>query len=244
VWHGFDPDKVLLDPYAKAVYFPPGFDRTADSRPGSNAGKAPLGLLAGGGEPFDWGDDRPPRHQSDTIIYELHVRGFTNNPNSGVSPERRGTYAGVVEKIPYLKDLGITAVELMPVFQYDPQEGSCWGYMPLNFFAAHHAYSSRRDDQHNEFRAMVKALHAADIEVILDVVYNHTAEGGQRGPVYSFKGIDNATYYMRSGNPAAPYADYSGTGNTLRCSDHLAAITSSPSDRGGCGRRRVCCPCR
>ena len=220
-WHCFDPDKVLLDPYAKSVFFPPAFDRAAAARPGSNAGKAPLGLLAGAGEPFDWGDDRRPRHQSDTIIYELHVRGFTNNPNSGVSPDRRGTYAGVIEKIPYLKDLGVTAVELMPVFQYDPQEGSCWGYMPLNFFAPHHGYGSRPEecDQHNEFRAMVKALHAADIEVILDVVYNHTAEGDQRGPVYSFKGIDNSTYYMMSGNPAKPYADFSGTGNTLRCSE-------------------------
>jgi len=182
---------------------------------------APLGLLAGAGEPFDWGDDRRPRHQSDTIIYELHVRGFTNNPNSGVSADRRGSYAGVVEKIPYLKDLGVTAVELMPIFQCDPQEGSCWGYMPLNFFAPHHGYGSRPEecDQRNEFRAMVKALHAADIEVILDVVYNHTAEGDQRGPIYSYKGIDNCTYYMMSGNPGQPYADYAGTGNSLRCSE-------------------------
>jgi glycogen operon protein len=220
-WHCFDPDKLLLDPYAKAVFFPPAFDRAAAARPGSNAGKAPLGLLAGAGEPFDWGDDRRPRHQSDTIIYELHVRGFTSNPNSGVSPDRRGSYAGVVEKIPYLKDLGVTAVELMPVFQFDPQEGSCWGYMPLNFFAPHHDYGSRPDkcDQRDEFRALVKALHAADIEVILDVVYNHTAEGDRRGPVYSFKGIDNSTYYLTSGDPGTPYRDYSGTGNSLRCSE-------------------------
>lgn len=221
VLHCFDPDKVLLDPYAKAVFFPPAFDRAAAARPGSNAGMAPLGLLDGAGEPFDWGDDRPPRHHADTVVYELHVRGFTSNPNSGVSPDRRGTYAGVVEKIPYLKDLGVTAVELMPVFQFDPQEGSCWGYMPLNFFAPHHAYGSRPEEcrQHNEFRAMVKALHAAGIEVILDVVYNHTAEGDQRGPVYSFKGIDNGTYYMTSGDPAVPYRDFSGTGNSLRCSE-------------------------
>jgi glycogen operon protein len=218
-WHCFDPDKVLLDPYAKAVFFPPDFDRAAAARPGSNAGKAPLGLLASPTEPFDWGDDRRPRHQSDLIVYELHVRGFTNNPNSGVGPVRRGSYAGVIEKIPYLKELGVTAVELMPIFQFDPQEGSCWGYMPLNFFAPHHGYSSRPDHQHNEFRAMVKALHAADIEVILDVVYNHTAEGDQRGPIYSFKGIDNGTYYMMSGNPGNPYADYTGTGNSLRCSE-------------------------
>ena len=103
----------------------------------------------------------------------------------------------------------------------DPQEGSCWGYMPLNFFAPHHGYSSRHDgcDQHNEFRAMVKALHDADIEVILDVVYNHTAEGDERGPVYSYKGIDNSTYYLMSSQPGNPYANYSGTGNTLRCSN-------------------------
>jgi isoamylase len=136
-WHCFDPDKVLLDPYAKSVFFPPDFDRAAAARSGSNAGKAPLGVLADPGEPFDWGDDRRSRHHSDTVIYELHVRGFTNNPNSGVSPDRRGTYAGVIDKIPYLKDLGVTAVELMPVFQCDPQEGSTWGYMPLNFFAPH-----------------------------------------------------------------------------------------------------------
>ncbi len=149
------------------------------------------------------------------------MRGFTNNPNSGVSPDRRGTYRGVVEKIPYLKELGVTAVELMPVLQFDPQEGSCWGYMPLNFFAPHHGYGSRPEEcsQRDEFRAMVKALHAADIEVILDVVYNHTAEGDQNGPVYSYKGIDNSTYYLMSNNPGNPYANFSGTGNSLRCSE-------------------------
>ena len=172
---------------------------------------------------FDWSEDRRPRHQSDTIIYELHVRGFTINPNSGVSPERRGTFAGLVEKIPYLKDLGITAVELMPIFQFDPQEGNYWGYSPLSFFAPHHGYGSRPEDcdQHDAFRAMVKALHAADIEVILDVVYNHTAEGDQSGPVYSYKGIDNSTYYLMSGRPGSPYENFSGTGNTLHCSNRF-----------------------
>jgi isoamylase len=232
-WHCFDPDKVLLDPYAKSVFFPPAFDRAAASRPGSNAGNTPLGVLADADEPFDWGDDRRPRHQSDTVIYELHVRGFTNNPNSGVSPDRRGTYSGVIDKIPYLKDLGITAVELMPVFQFDPQEGSCWGYMPLNFFTPHDRYSSRPEecDQHNEFRAMVKALHAADIEIILDVVYNHTAEGDQHGPVYSFKGIDNSTYYMMSGNPGKPYADFAGTGNALCCAEPVVRMLLVDSAR-------------
>ena len=222
-WHCFDPDKVLLDPYAKSVFFPPTFDRAAASHTGSNAGKAPLGLLAGAGEVFNWSEDRRPRHQSDTVIYELHVRGFTINPNSGVSPERRGTFAGLVEKIPYLKELGVTAVELMPIFQFDPQEGNYWGYSPLSFFAPHHGYGSRPEvcDQHNAFRAMVKALHAADIEVILDVVYNHTAEGDQRGPVYSYKGIDNSTYYLMSGRPGSPYENFSGTGNTLHCSNRF-----------------------
>ena len=131
-------------------------------------------------------------------------------------------------KIPYLKDLGITAVELMPIFQCDPQEGSCWGYMPLNFFAPHHGYSSRRDgcDQHNEFRAMVEALHEADIEVILDVVYNHTAEGDERGPIYSYKGIDNSTYYLMSSQSGNPYANFSGTGNTLVVPIHASASWS------------------
>ena len=223
-WHAFDPAKVLLDPYARSIFFPSGFDRRAAMRPGSTAGQAPLGFLGACDGAFDWGGDRRPRHEWDTVIYELHVKGFTMNPNAGVSPDTRGTYAGVIEKIPYLKELGVTVVELMPVFQYDPQEGSYWGYMPLTFFAPHHGYASPRAaracDQHTEFRAMVKALHAAGIEVILDVVYNHTAEGDHTGPVYSFKGIDNSTYYLISGGPEAPYENFSGTGNTLHCANH------------------------
>jgi isoamylase len=113
------------------------------------------------------------------------VKGFTRNPNSGVDPLRAGTYAGLVEKIPYLKDLGITVVELMPIFQRDPQEGDYWGYVPLNFFAPHAQYASTRDDdeQHLEFRNMVKAFYQAGIGVVLDVVYNHTCEGDHRGPI-------------------------------------------------------------
>jgi isoamylase len=216
-WHHFDPDKVLLDPYARAVFFPPAFDRRAAARAGSNAGKAPLGVLPVEAEAFDWGDDRSPRHESDLVIYEVHARGFTYGPGSDVGEESRGTFAGIVEKIPYLKDLGVTAVELMPVHQFDPQEGNYWGYMTLNFFAPHHAYCDRslRCGQPNQFKGMVRALHEADIEVILDVVYNHTVEGDQRGPVYSFKGIDNSTYYMVSGDPRAPYLNYSGAGNTI-----------------------------
>jgi glycogen operon protein len=221
-WHRFDPDKVLLDPYARSVFFPPAFDREAAKRPGPNAGKAPLGVLPVGAEAFEWGSDRPPRHESELVIYELHVRGFTYGAGSGVGEESRGTFAGIVEKIPYLKDLGVTAVELLPVHQFDPQEGNYWGYMTLGFFAPHQAYCSRalRRGQPEEFKRMVRALHQAHIEVILDVVYNHTGEGDERGPVYSFKGIDNSTYYMASGDPRAPYLDYSGTGNTIHVANH------------------------
>jgi isoamylase len=174
--HSFDPQKVLLDPYAKCIFFPADFDRESAEREGPNAGRAPLGALTGCRAWLDWGAESLPHHESDAIIYELHVKGFTKHPNSGVDPSRAGTYAGLVEKIPYLKDLGITIVELMPIFQRDPQEGDYWGYMPLNFFAPHAQYasSSGQDEQHLEFRKMVKAFHDADIGVVLDVVYNHT----------------------------------------------------------------------
>ena len=220
-WHWFDRDKILLDPYAKSVFFPSTFDGLAAIRPGSNAGKAPLGVLTGDSERFDWRGDHGTRHEADTVIYELHVKGFTKNPNSGVKDEARGTFAGLVEKIPYLKELGVTVVELMPVFQYDPADGNYWGYAPLNFFSPHHGYHSGHavKAQHNEFRAMVKALHEADIEVVLDVVYNHTGEGDHTGPVYSYKGIDNSTYYLMADRPGAPYENFSGTGNTLNCAN-------------------------
>jgi len=215
--HSFDPQKVLLDPYAKAVFFPPEFDRTAAMREGSNAGRAPLGVLMSHRAEFDWEDSEPPRHEADAVIYELHIRGFTENPNSGVDLSRQGTYAGLVDKIPYLKDLGVTVVELMPVFQRDPQEGDYWGYMPLNFFSPHAQYSSDRDhgQQQLEFKNMVKAFHEAGIAIVLDVVYNHTCEGDHRGPIYSYKGLGSASYYMMTSDPANPYANYSGTGNTL-----------------------------
>ena len=139
--------------------------------------------------PIDWAGDVSPQPESDAIIYELHVKGFTRNPNSGVHPSRAGTYAGLIEKIPYLKDLGITVVELMPIFQRDPHEGDYWGYMPLNFFAPHAQYASSIDDdeQHREFKNMVKAFHKAGITVVLDVVYNHTCEGDHLGPIYSLR---------------------------------------------------------
>jgi isoamylase len=216
----FDPDKVLLDPYAKCVFFPPEFDRKLAIAPGPNAGKASVGVLTGHGVAFDWSGDAAPRPESEAIIYELHVKGFTKNPNSGVHPSLAGTYSGLVEKIPYLKELGITVVELMPIFQRDPHEGDYWGYMPLNFFSPHAQYASTRDDdgQHLEFKKMVKALHQAGIAVVLDVVYNHTCEGDHRGPIYSFKGFGGAGYYMPSSDPTRPYANYSGTGNTLNFS--------------------------
>jgi glycogen operon protein len=154
----------------------------------------------------------------------MHVHGFTRSPTSGLAPERRGTYAGVIEKIPYLKELGITMVELLPVQQFDPQEGNYWGYMTLNFFAPHQQYASEPDHIRYEFRTMVHALHKAGIEVILDVVYNHTAEGGPEGPTYSYRGIDNAAYYILSDDPRAPYRDYTGCGNTLACSRNVARV--------------------
>jgi isoamylase len=215
--HSFDPQKILLDPYAQCIFFPPGFDRELAMREGPNAGRAPLGALTGHGAAFDWEGDRSPFHESDAVVYELHVKGFTKNLNSGVDASRAGTYAGLVEKIPYLQELGITVVELMPVFQRDPQEGDYWGYMPLNFFAPHAQYAStcEEDGQHIEFKNMVKAFHRAGIGIVIDVVYNHTCEGDHRGPIYSFKGLDAAGYYMLSSDPANPYSNYSGTGNTL-----------------------------
>lgn len=230
--HTFDSEKILLDPYARVVHFPPLFDRNAATQPGSNAGVAPLGVLRDKLQ-FDWGKDRPVRHDSDLIIYEVHVRGFTNDPSSCVDPAERGTFRGVIAKIPYLKELGITAVELMPVFQFDPQTDNYWGYMPLSFFAPHSRYASSHDqcDQHCEFREMVKALHAAEIEVILDVVYNHTCEGDLRGPTYNFKGIDNSTYYLLQPGSDNIYANFSGTGNTLHTANRAVRqmITDSMS---------------
>lgn len=227
-FHAFDAAKVLLDPYAQAVHFPDGFSREAASRPGSNAGRAPLGVLP---EPSSTpiadpvrgpSPNRGPLHESDAVIYELHVRNFTRHPSSGVSEDKRGTFAGIVEKIPYLLDLGVTIVELMPVFQCDPSAPGRWGYMPLSFFALHRAYTSAPDPggEHREFRDMVDALHAAGIEIILDVVYNHTCERGSTGPVYSYKGIDNSTYYIMTDDPREPYADFAGTGNTMNCANY------------------------
>ncbi len=219
----FDPEKLLLDPWATAIHFPRGYSRSAASRPGSTFGKAPLGVLHLEAHPeFDWSGDRRPHHSSELVIYEMHVRGFTRSPTSGVEPARRGTYGGVIEKIPHLAELGVTAVELMPVQQYDPQEGNYWGYMTLNFFAPQQGYSAAPEEccHEEEFKAMVKAFHEAGIEVLLDVVYNHTSEGGAAGPTYCYRGIDNSSYYLLTPDLSG-YRDDAGTGNVLRtANDH------------------------
>jgi glycogen operon protein len=217
----FDSTKVLLDPYGRAVVVPPNYSREAAGLPGDNAATAMKSVVTDPAS-YDWEADAPLKHLSTrTIIYEMHVRGFTRHPSSGVAEAKRGTYAGLIEKIPYLQELGITAVELLPVFQFDAQDAppgkvNYWGYAPVSFFAPHPAYSSRQDPLGplDEFRDMVKALHRAALEVILDVVFNHTAEGDERGPTLCFRGLENDAYYILDADRAR-YANYSGTGNTL-----------------------------
>jgi len=213
--HAFHRDKLLLDPYARCIELPSAFDRAAAIGDGANLGKAPLGKIVAE-ETVREAKRWPSRHGSDALIYELHVHGFTQHPSSEVSATARGTFAGVVEKIPYLRELGVTVVELMPVFQFDPQAGDVWGYMPISFFAPHHRYAPAGSSPVDAFRAMAHALHDADIELVIDAVYNHTAEGGAGGPIYNFKGIDNSTYYMTDGGT---YADYSGCGNSINGSN-------------------------
>ncbi len=217
----FDPGKVLLDPYGRGVVVPKSYSREAARLEGDNAGTAMKSVVVDS-KAYDWeGDTTLCRPASRTIIYEMHLRGFTRHPSSGVAENKRGTYAGLIEKIPYLQQLGITAVELLPVFQFDPEDAPAgkvnyWGYAPVSFFAPHHGYSSRRDPLGavNEFRDMVKALHRAGIEVILDVVFNHTAEGNHLGPTISFRGLENSIYYILEPDRSL-YTNYSGTGNTL-----------------------------
>jgi isoamylase len=217
----FDAEKVLLDPYGLALAVPETYDRWAAARPGDNAAAAMKSVVA---DPtrYDWDADLPlNRPFAETVIYELHLGGFTRHPNSGVAPAKRGTYAGLIEKIPYLKDLGVTALELLPVFQFDPQDApegrvNYWGYQPVSFFAPHHAYSSQKSPLAvlDEFRDMVKALHRAGLEVILDVVFNHTTEGGLTGPTLCYRGLANDFYYILEKDKSR-YADYTGCGNTL-----------------------------
>jgi glycogen operon protein len=206
---------------------PPGYDRNAAKRPGDNTLFAMKSVVADPGR-YDWEGDGPlHRPAVQTVIYELHVGGFTRHPSSGVSPAHRGTYAGVIDKIPYLKDLGITAVELLPVFHFDPQDAppgrvNYWGYSPVSFFAPHHGYSSQGTilGALDEFRDMVKALHRAGIEVILDVVFNHTAEGGADGPTFCFRGLANDVYYILK-EDKSQYADFTGCGNTLNANQSI-----------------------
>src|ERR1700745_2663705 len=212
----FDAEKLLLDPYGRGVAVPKNYSRRAAQEKGDNAAKAMKSVVVDT-HGYDWEGDTPLRRpSSQTIIYEMHVKGFTRHASSGIPEETRGTYRGVTEKIPYLSDLGISAVEFLPVFQFDSQDCPAglvnyWGYAPVSFFAPHQAYSCRRDPlcAVDEFRDMVKALHRAGIEVILDVVFNHTAEGDDRGPTLSFRGIDNNAYYVLE-HDRSHYANYSG----------------------------------
>ncbi|MGB5178557.1 MAG: glycogen debranching protein GlgX [Gammaproteobacteria bacterium] len=228
----FDREKVLLDPWARGVS-DHLWQRAAAAGPGSNMACSMRGVVQAG--EYDWGDDetlgciRPER----TIIYEMHVGGFTRHPDSGVS--HPGTFLGVIEKIPYLMELGITHVELLPVMAFDEQDMPAgvaqlglvnyWGYSTHSYFSPHPGYcaSQHAGDQVNEFRDMVKALHESGIGVILDVVFNHTAEGGAGGPVINFKGIGNETFYHLDPNDRAVYRDYTGCGNTFNCNHPLVA---------------------
>ncbi|MGN0333734.1 MAG: glycogen debranching protein [Lachnospiraceae bacterium] len=214
--HIFEKNAILLDPYARAIT---GQHKWGEKKRADYHARVV-------NDTFDWGNmKQSSRAMSDLIIYELHVRAFTQNPNSGV--KNRGTFAGVKEKIPYLKELGINAVELMPVFEFDEcinareVDGSrlleCWGYNTVGFFAPNSSYAS--EEEHNqegkELKELIKALHNNGIEVILDVVFNHTAEGNEKGAFFSFKGFDNKVYYMLT--PDGNYYNFSGCGNTLNC---------------------------
>jgi glycogen operon protein len=219
----FDARKVLIDPYGKGVSVGQNYSRAAACLPGDNASTSMKSVVADLSL-FDWEDDRPiNRSFRETVLYEMHVAGFTRDPSSGVEAAKRGTYLGVVEKIPYLQSLGITAVELLPVYQFDSADApdglvNYWGYDPVSFFAPHIGYSTGKDNPLrclDEFRMMVKALHRAGIEVILDVVYNHTAEGDEHGPTLCFRGLENNFYYILE-DDREHYADFTGTGNTLK----------------------------
>ncbi len=223
----FDPSKALLDPYGRSVVVPDTYSR---QRAGQYGRSDTIAMKSAVIDPdaYDWEGDAPlHRSFASTVIYEMHVAGFTRHPSSGIAAELRGTYAGMIEKIPYLRDLGITAVELLPIFQFDRQDCPAdlvnyWGYSPVSFFAPHAGYSSRKDPLGpvTEFRDLVKALHRAGIEVILDVVFNHTAEGSETGPTLCFRGLANEIYYILD-QDRARYANYSGTGNTLNANQAI-----------------------
>ncbi|WP_088891416.1 glycogen debranching protein GlgX [Leptolyngbya ohadii] len=220
--HRFDPTKILLDPYAQAI----GGREIWGETPRSNDFYPYRARIVT--EDFNWEDDRPLEIPTeDLVIYEMHVRGFTRHASSGVSSDKRGTYAGLIEKIPYLKELGVNCVELMPIFEFDeldnprqnPLTGerlyNYWGYSTIGFYAPKAGYSSAPGQQVNELKTLIKALHHNGIEVILDVVFNHTAEGNEQGETISFRGLDNKTYYMLA--PDGSYYNFSGCGNTLNC---------------------------
>lgn len=224
--HRFDPSKILLDPYAKAVS---GRDKWGVLPDPHNPYQHRARLVY---DDFDWETDHPLETPiEDLIIYEMHVRGFTQHPSSGV--KYPGTFAAIREKIPYLKSLGINCVELMPIFEFDEFDNdhtnpetrerllNYWGYNTLAFFAPKTGYAAtgRLGMQVDEFKALVKDLHRNGIEIILDVVFNHTAEGNERGPTISFRGIDNKTYYILS--PDGRYLNFSGTGNTMNCNNPI-----------------------
>lgn len=238
----YNPNKLLIDPYSKAVTFSGNwkhsnsFGYDINSIEGLNSFSeeknydTAIKSVVVGNNDFNWGRDKHPGIPwRDAIIYEMHVRGFTFDKSSNV--KYPGTYLGVIEKIPYLKDLGITAVELLPVFEFNESENNrfnpvtkeklknYWGYSPLAFFAPETWYSSKFDGVNaiKEFKTMVKAFHKTGIEVILDVVYNHTGEGNEFGPTINFKGIDNSLYYILEKNKK--YKNYSGCGNTFNCNN-------------------------
>ena len=182
---------------------------------------------------FDWGDmPQSNKEMCDLVIYELHVRGFTKHPSSGV--KHRGTFAGLMEKIPYLKELGINAVELMPIFEFDEMRDvrevdgqrllDYWGYNPVGFFAPNTSYAASEEFNHEgrELKQLIRAMHDNGIEVILDVVFNHTAEGNENGPAFCFKGLDNKVYYMLT--PDGNYYNFSGCGNTLNCNHPIVKL--------------------
>jgi glycogen operon protein len=216
----FDGQKTLIDPYGLGV-FTENYDRETAKHQGDNCAIAMKSIVV---DPslYDWEDDRQLNHTFErSVIYELHVSGFTSHPNSGVPEKERGTYLGLIHKIPYLKSLGVTAVELMPVQQFDPYDApkdrlNYWGYSPVSFFAPHCGYATDGNPLTaiREFRDMVKAFHAAGIEIILDVVFNHTAEGDPFGPTFCFKGLENSAYYILE-NDKYYYKNYSGTGNSI-----------------------------
>ncbi|HXD87027.1 MAG TPA: glycogen debranching protein GlgX [Urbifossiella sp.] len=222
--HRFNTSRLLLDPAATMLSNGAEWAGTCEIDPDRTSRRS----LFHRGPRYEWDDDHPPRTPlEDSLIYEIHVRGFTCDPSSGI--QHRGTYAGLVEKIPYLKALGVTAVELMPVFEWDecdcpffnPDTGekltNFWGYNPIAFAAPKAAFAATAKNygQVHEFRDMVKAFHAAGLEVILDVVFNHTGEGDDRGRTYSFRGLDNELYYLL--DDRGRYLNYSGVGNTVNC---------------------------